>query len=131
MSDLPSLITEGIRVSVRTTYSKGNSSPDHQHFVFTYQVEITNESSVGVQLISREWHITDGYGDKRVVKGDGVIGKQPLIAPGETYRYVSGCHFQTMVGHMSGHYNMLRQIDQTFLKVKIPPFTMLVPHLNN
>ncbi|MFK7921131.1 MAG: Co2+/Mg2+ efflux protein ApaG [Bacteroidia bacterium] len=129
-SKLSSKTTSGIRVNVRSAYIRDESSPKHHYYVFAYQVEIINESAQSVQLISREWHITDGIGVKRIVQGEGVIGKQPHIAPGETHRYVSGCHFQTSVGKMEGHYNMLRQ-DGSNLKVQIPPFTMLVPHLNN
>ncbi|MEL6654465.1 MAG: Co2+/Mg2+ efflux protein ApaG [Bacteroidota bacterium] len=129
-SNLYSKVTSGIRVNVRSAYIRDESSPKHHYYVFAYQVEIINESNRGVQLLSREWHITDGVGSKRVVKGEGVVGKQPFIAPGETHRYVSGCHFQTHIGKMEGHYYMQWQ-DGSALEVQIPPFTMLVPYLNN
>lgn len=129
-SQLSSKVTSGIRVNVRSAYIRDESSPKHHYYVFAYQVEIINESSQAVKLISREWHITDGIGIKRTVKGEGVVGKQPHISPGETHRYVSGCHFQTSIGKMEGHYNMLKP-DGSYLKVHIPPFTMTVPYLNN
>lgn len=130
-SNLSSQVTEGIRVTVRTAYVEEDSCPKHDYYVFAYQVEIYNESPYHVQLVSREWHITDGLGLKRVVKGEGVVGKQPHLAPGETYRYVSGSHFQTTVGKMEGYYHMIRKIGGSKLKVEIPPFIMCVPHVNN
>ncbi|MEZ4777009.1 MAG: Co2+/Mg2+ efflux protein ApaG [Bacteroidia bacterium] len=130
-SHVVSTVTEGIRVNVRTAYVREESSPKHQYFVFAYEVEIINESAYSVQLLSREWLITDGFGEKRTVKGEGVIGKQPVILPGETYKYVSGSHFYTAIGRMSGHYIMERQVDHSFIQVMIPPFTMIVPFVNN
>jgi ApaG protein len=130
-SELSSKTTEGIRVNVRTTYVRDDSSPKHYYYVFAYQVEIANESDYRVKLLSREWHIVDGIGKKRVVTGKGVIGKQPLIAPGETHQYVSGSHFQTPLGRMSGYYLMERQVDKSCFRVEIPPFLMIIPGLNN
>jgi ApaG protein len=130
-SDLSSKTTEGIRVNVRTTYVPDDSSPTHDYYVFAYQVEITNESDYRVQLLSREWHIIDGAGQKRIVTGKGVIGKQPVISPGETHQYVSGSHFKTPIGRMSGYYLMERQVDKSCFRVEIPPFVMLIPGLLN
>ena len=126
-----SKVTEGIRVEVRTLYLREESSPRHHYYVFAYQIEITNESAHTVQLMSREWNIVDGLGDHRTVVGDGVIGKQPVIAPGETHSYTSGSHFQTSIGKMSGFYYMKRMMDNSDLKVEIPPFVMAVPFINN
>ena len=130
-SDLSSQITEGIRVTVRTSYVQDESSPKHLYFVFAYKVEITNESPYSVQLLEREWNIVDGVGERRFVQGEGVIGKQPVIEPGQTHRYISGCHFPTPIGKMSGFYIMERQIDKSRFRVEIPPFVMLVPFLEN
>lgn len=130
-SNLSSRVTEGIRVNVRSAYIRDESSPSHQYFVFAYQVEIINESDAVVQLMSREWHITDGVGVQRVVKGEGVVGKKPIIRPGQTYKYVSGSHFNTNIGKMSGYYRMVRVEDGTELAVDIPAFVMIVPYLNN
>lgn len=130
-SNLSSQVTEGIRVNVRTVYVPDESSPKHHYYVFAYQVEIINESAYTVQLRSREWFITDGYGHKRHVEGAGVVGKQPFIAPGELHRYVSGCHFNTPIGRMEGYYLMERQMDYLTFPVEIPPFTLTVPHLQN
>ncbi|MEZ4827307.1 MAG: Co2+/Mg2+ efflux protein ApaG [Bacteroidia bacterium] len=130
-SQVVSTITEGIRVNVRTVYVREESAPQYQYFVFAYEVEIINESPFSVQLLSREWLITDGIGEKKTVKGDGVIGKQPFIAPGESYKYVSGTQFNTTVGKMCGHYIMEKQVDRSQLRVMIPPFIMVVPFANN
>ncbi|MDX1908813.1 MAG: Co2+/Mg2+ efflux protein ApaG [Bacteroidia bacterium] len=130
-SNLASTVTEGIRVNVRTSYVRDESSPRHQYYVFAYEIEIINESLTAVQLISREWHIVNGVGEKRMVRGNGVVGHQPRIAPGESYRYVSGSHFQTPVGMMQGHYEMRRPDGEELVKVQIPAFTMIVPYLLN
>lgn len=125
------MITDGIRVNVRTTYMKEESAPKHHYYVFAYQVEIINESHHQVQLLSRVWHIVDGLGEKRMVQGEGVIGKQPVINPGERHTYVSGCHFGTPIGKMWGTYTMRRQMDGAQLDIRIPGFVMQVPHLGN
>ncbi len=130
-SNLSSKVTEGIRVNVRTTYIRDESSPKHHYYVFAYQVEIVNESPYLVQLLSREWHIVNGYGHKRLVRGTGVIGKQPHIAPGEMHRYVSGSHFSSPIGKMCGSYTMKRSVDSSTFQVEIPPFVMMVPYINN
>jgi ApaG protein len=130
-SQLSSIVTEGIRVNVRSVYVKDESSPKHRYYVFAYQVEIINESAYDVQLLHREWHIVDGVGSHRSVEGEGVVGKQPFISPGQKHAYVSGSHFQTPIGKMSGYYLMERQIDGARLRIKIPPFVMMVPFLNN
>lgn len=130
-SDTFSNVTHGIRVSVRTAYLKEESSPRHEHFVFAYQVRIHNESPYRVKLMSRKWFITDGLGRKRMVAGEGVVGKQPELGPGESHEYVSGCNFETPVGKMEGFYYMVREADGTELKIRIPSFTMVQPYLMN
>ncbi len=123
--------TEGIKINVRTAYISEESYPRNHYYVFAYQVEIINESLYEVQLITRKWHIIDGIGSERVVEGEGVVGRQPVIRPGETHRYISGAHFQTHIGKMFGTYTMVRQIDQASFEVEIPPFIMTVPFINN
>lgn len=130
-SDLSSKVTEGIRVNVRCTYVHDESSPRHHYFLFAYKISIINESPFPVQLLRRCWHITDGYGQKREVKGKGVIGKQPHIPPGQSHEYVSGVDFTGPIGRMQGHYIMKRTTDNSLLKVEIPPFVLCYPFLNN
>ena len=129
-SDLSSIKTEGVRVEVSTAWIKEQSNPDLEHFVFAYKIRITNESPYRVQLLRRKWIITDGLGQKREVQGDGVIGKQPILEPGDDHEYISGCHFETPVGKMTGYYYMVRS-DGGTLKVRIPEFVMVVPHYLN
>ncbi|MEM7035800.1 MAG: Co2+/Mg2+ efflux protein ApaG [Bacteroidota bacterium] len=123
--------TEGVLVSVRSAYVKEQSSPHLEHFVFAYKVRIVNESAHTVQLIGRKWLISDATGRKRMVTGEGVIGQQPILAPGESHEYISGCDFPTPIGQMHGFYFMERQVDGAELKVRIPRFTMVVPYLLN
>lgn len=132
MSSNPaSSVTNGIRVNVLTSYVEDESSPKHSYFVFLYQVEICNESDREVQLLSRKWVIVDGLGQKRIVEGDGVVGKQPLLAPGESHKYVSGSHFSTQVGMMTGQYKMRDISSGAEFWVEIPAFTMQIPHISN
>ncbi len=129
-SNLSSIETEGIRVDVQTAWIKDQSNPGLDHYVFAYKVRITNESPFEVQLISRKWLITDGLGQKREVLGEGVIGQQPILSPGRQHEYISGCSFETPVGKMKGYYYMVRT-DGNSLRVRIPEFTLVVPHLLN
>lgn len=130
-SEVFSAVTKGIRVSVRSIFLPAESSPIDGHFVFAYQVRIQNESAEEVQLISRRWDITDGNGNHREVKGEGVVGIQPVIEPGETHEYVSGCDFKTPVGRMQGHYTMIRTTSADSFRVQIPPFVLIAPALLN
>lgn len=129
-SDLSSIKTEGVRVDVQTAWIRDQSNPSLDHYVFAYKIRITNESPYEVQLLSRKWIITNGLGEKRVVQGDGVIGQQPILSPGEQHEYISGCNFETPIGKMTGFYFMVRT-DGSSLKVRIPEFTMVVPHFLN
>lgn len=130
-SELATAVTEGIRVSVRSAYVREESSPDHEHYVFAYHVQIINESPYKVQLLRRKWEILDALGRKREVSGEGVIGQQPLLAPGQVHEYISGCNFGTPIGQMQGHYFMIRNVDQAEFPVRIPRFTMVVPFTLN
>lgn len=129
-SDSTSTITEGVRVEVRTAWLKERSSPLFGQYVFAYQVTISNESSSPVQLLRRRWIITDAVGQKRLVEGEGVIGEQPVILPGSTHQYISGCDFTTPIGKMKGYYTMVRPGGDE-IRVRIPEFTMIVPQLLN
>ena len=130
-SNLFSTITQGIRVNVRPYYLQNESSPKHQFYFFAYQVEIVNESAEEVQLFSRYWKITDGYGQKRKVEGEGVVGQQPILGPGDFHEYVSGCDFPGPIGMMEGYYTMRKVEDGSEFRVKIPPFVMTAPVILN
>lgn len=120
-------VTKGIKVSVETSYQPEHSQPAHEHFVFTYRITIENNSSNTVQLKARHWDIVDATHPKHEVDGDGVIGKQPVLEPGEIHQYVSGCNLKSGIGKMGGYYTMERILDGRLFNVEIPEFLMVVP----
>ncbi|RYY50641.1 MAG: Co2+/Mg2+ efflux protein ApaG [Chitinophagaceae bacterium] len=128
---MTSKLSEGIKVSVESFYQPEFSNPLQNEFMFAYQVTIENSNSFPVQLLSRHWHIFDSSGSKREVEGDGVVGVQPVIGPGEFYQYMSGCNLKTEMGRMHGTY-LLNNINahRTF-NVIIPAFEMHVPFKMN
>jgi ApaG protein len=99
-------LTDGVRVAVAPEYLPEQSSPELGQFVFGYRVRITNESARSVRLISRRWLIVDADGDRKEVEGEGVVGEQPELAPGESYMYSSFCPLETSWGTMEGQYIM-------------------------
>ena len=122
-----SQITEGIKISVITAYQPQFSSGDQSHYVFTYDVTIENTSEYTIQLMRRNWLIFDTNGEIRTVEGEGVVGQQPVLEPGQSHRYVSGCNLKTTIGKMEGSYIMERQIDGKLFSVAIPEFTLIAP----
>lgn len=122
-----STITQGIEISVETKYLSQHSLPKHGHYFFAYYITITNKSEFSVQLLRRHWDITDGYSRKREVDGEGVVGETPVIEPGQSYTYNSGCDFETEAGKMRGYYTMERLIDKERFNVTTPEFVMMVP----
>ncbi len=120
-------ITKGIRVSVENEYQPEYSSPRQFHYVFTYRITIENSSDSTIQLISRHWYIHDAGNIMREVQGDGVVGQQPVLEPGNIHQYVSGCNLKSGVGKMYGTYIMERVVDGRHFEVYIPEFTMIVP----
>jgi ApaG protein len=119
--------TKGIRVQVRSAYLPKQSAPTEQQYFFTYHVKISNAGSKTAQLVSREWVITDATGQIERVKGQGVIGEQPVLAPGTTFEYSSFCPLSTAVGAMQGSYQMRTPEGEQFDAV-IAPFTLAVPY---
>ncbi len=128
---MTSLITEGVQVSVETFYQEDYSNPIQGEYMFAYRVEIENYNSFPVQLHRRHWFIFDSNATRREVEGEGVVGVQPVILPGETYRYVSGCNLKTEIGRMVGTYQMENLNTHEFFTVQIPSFEMVVPFKNN
>jgi len=124
-------ITEGIRISVRSMFIPEQSNIAGKAFVFAYRITIRNESDTTVQLLRRHWDIIDGYGEMRVVEGEGVVGLQPVIPPNHQHSYVSGCVFPTPIGTMSGIYTMERLDDGTLIEIPIAQFLMEAPFLYN
>ena len=119
--------TRGIRVVVRSEYAPDRSRPSQQQWFFLYTITISNEGADHVQLISRHWIITDGSGHIEEVRGPGVIGQQPVLAPGESFTYTSGCPLTTPFGKMEGTYQMTTRGGSTF-DARIAPFTLSEPY---
>ena len=119
-------ITEGIRVQVESFYLDANSKTEENLYVFAYHIRLKNLSKRTVQLMSRHWIITDSSGEINEVKGDGVVGDQPVLAPDEEYEYTSGSHLRSPVGTMHGTYKM-SSTDGSEFDVTIPCFTLAVP----
>jgi ApaG protein len=123
-------VTEGIRVSVRSSYVADQSLPSAHRYVFAYTVRIKNEGPEPAQLKSRHWIITDGAGKVEEVRGPGVVGHQPLLRPGDHFDYTSGCVLETPRGEMRGSYQMIRPDGATF-DATIAPFLLALPHSLN
>ncbi|GAA4374944.1 Co2+/Mg2+ efflux protein ApaG [Hymenobacter koreensis] len=122
-----STTTQGVTVSVSTSYLPDYSSPQQEHFVFAYKIDIRNHSEYTVKLLRRHWHIHDANGVVREVEGEGVVGQQPTLEPGDAHQYVSGCNLKTGIGKMRGTYLMERVVDGRTFEVNIPEFTLVVP----
>lgn len=113
-------------VQVKPEYLPAQSSPMEDSYVFAYTVTISNTGSVAAQLIARHWEIEDAFGETQVVDGLGVVGRQPLLEPGEAFQYTSSARLQTAMGIMSGHYFCVG-VDGHRFEVAIPTFTLNVP----
>lgn len=116
-----------IRVDVRTSYVPEQSDATEPRYVFSYTITITNAGSAPAQLISRHWVITDANADIQEVRGMGVIGEQPHLAPGERFEYTSGTSLATTTGVMRGSYQMLAD-DGTRFEAEVPEFVLVAPH---
>jgi ApaG protein len=119
-------VTQGVLVEVASAYVSSRSSPEQGEYFFAYTVRIANGGAATVQLITRHWIITDGNGRVEEVRGPGVIGQQPVLAPGESFQYTSACPLPTPHGTMHGSYQMVRA-DGTQFDAEIAPFELAVP----
>jgi ApaG protein len=122
-------MTAGIRVRVQSLYLPDQSSPRHDRYVFAYTITISNEGASSAQLRTRHWIITDGRGSIEEVRGDGVVGEQPRLAPGQTFQYTSGCVLTTPIGTMQGSYRFFRDDGSSF-DAEIAPFSLASPIRN-
>ena len=120
-------ITREIEISVDTRYIDDQSEPDDSHFVWAYHVRIENKGEETVQLISRHWHITESSGRVHEVRGEGVVGEQPVLEPGDAFEYTSGTPLTTPSGVMVGSYKMVNDEGKEFT-VSIPAFSLDSPH---
>ena len=119
-----SQITKGIKISVLTSFEGTYFKNYKIHYAFTYQITIENQSKDSVQLNSRHWEIYDALNDLEMVDGEGVVGKKPVLKPGEAYTYSSGCLLSSPIGAMKGHFNMVNFTSTRSFKVEIPTFKL-------
>lgn len=124
-------VTEGVSVTVETFYQPNQSNPVNSEFLFAYRITIENLSTMPVQLISRHWHIVDSNGTEREVEGEGVVGQQPIIQPGENYQYVSAANLRSDIGKMYGTYQMINLYNKKTFGVSIPEFQLVAPFKMN
>lgn len=123
---MSSATTRGVRVDVQAHFLAEQSDPDAQQWVFAYRVTIHNDRDDTVQLLTRHWRITNGRGQVQEVEGPGVVGRQPMMRPGEGFQYVSGCPLDTPIGTMEGRYTLVSHGGETF-DVDIAPFVLADP----
>ena len=128
---METMTTQGIRISVEPFYLPHESIPIQHRYVFAYRVTILNQSSDTVQLLRRHWHIIESNGVRREVEGEGIVGVQPVLAPGESHEYTSWCPLMTDLGKMHGEFQMVRLPDKAKFSVKIPEFKLAPPFKMN
>lgn len=119
-------ITRGVQITVTPEYSSDRSSPEDGEYFWTYTIEIVNEGDEPVQLLTRHWRITDANGRTEEVRGPGVVGKQPVLKPGERFEYTSGVPLKTSSGLMAGTYQMVTEDGDDF-DAEVPAFSLDLP----
>ncbi|MEO8934319.1 MAG: Co2+/Mg2+ efflux protein ApaG [Xanthomarina sp.] len=124
-------ITKGIKISVETVFEGALYKNYQMQYAFRYQVTIENKSKDMVQLLSRHWTILDALNNKDIVYGEGVVGKTPILSPGDSYTYTSGCLLLSPFGAMLGHYNMINLSSLKGFRVSIPSFKLSAPFALN
>ena len=123
-------VTHSIRIRVESRYEERRSRPAHNEWFFSYTISISNEGEHSAQLLTRHWIITDANGEVQEVRGPGVVGQQPILAPGESFKYTSFCPLPTSFGTMHGSYRMIADEGETF-DVEIAPFSLGGPYSIN
>ena len=124
-------ITRGIKISVNTSFEGTYFKNYKIHFAFTYEITIENHSKDSVQLNARHWEIFDSLNDLEIVDGEGVIGKKPVLKPGETHSYISGCLLSSPYGAMNGFFTMINFTTAKTFKVIVPTFRLSAPYALN
>ncbi len=124
-------VTKGIKVSVQTTFEGTFFKNYKMHYAFGYTITIENQSKDPVQLVSRHWDVFDSLKEMEAIDGEGVIGKKPVIKPGKSHTYSSGCLLASPIGAMKGHYNMVNLATETHLEVDVPNFKLAAPFALN
>ena len=120
-------ITKGIKITVQPKYQPEQSQPEEDKYIFSYEILIENKSEFTVQLMRRHWYIFDSVGAKREVEGPGVVGEQPVLAPGEKFKYKSWCPLLSQMGSMKGNFLMVRKDNNERFNVIVPQFQMICP----
>lgn len=124
-------VTEGVSVTVESFYQPAQSNPLSSEFLFAYRITIENLSTMPVKLLRRHWYIQDSNGSLREVEGEGVVGQQPIIEPGDSYQYVSAANLRTEIGKMYGTYQMENLYNKKMMTVTIPEFQLIAPFKMN
>jgi ApaG protein len=124
-------VTEGVKISVFSLFEERMSAAPQGSFVFSYRISIENQNDFPVQLLRRHWFITDSNGLKREIEGPGVVGEQPVIAPGENFSYTSACDLQSPFGLMKGFYSMQMKGATSLFKVQVPEFSLEADFMKN
>lgn len=127
MKTMETQITKGIKICVQPQYEPQHSNPKEHRYLYSYEITIENLSEFTVQLLRRHWVIVDSNGRKKNVEGNGVIGQQPILRPGQIHEYNSWCPLGTGLGKMSGYYTMKRLEDDLIFQVQIPAFDLTAP----
>jgi ApaG protein len=128
MTEEYSQTTRGVRVTVRSFFLEDQSAPEEARYVWAYRIRIDNHARAAVQLLRRTWNITDARGRTQRVHGEGVVGQQPLLDPGESFEYTSGTPLETPSGFMAGAYHMIETGSGEAFDVVIPTFSLDSPH---
>lgn len=126
-----SATTKGIQVTVETTYQPDYSNPQQHHYVFTYKVRIENKSNHTIQLLRRRWEIVDATENRKIVEGEGVVGQQPVLEPGQQHSYISGCNLKSGLGKMYGTFTLEKLVDGKLLEITIPEFQLIATLFQN
>jgi len=121
------ITTEGIKISVKPSFNRGFSNIHENQFIFNYDITIENEGNHDVQLLDREWYIFDSLNKVETVKGPGVIGKHPILTPGDQFSYQSGCQLVSEIGYMKGSYGFINILTGKKFRVEIPQFDLVAP----
>jgi ApaG protein len=124
-------ITNGIKISVNTSFEGTYFKNYRLHFAFSYQITIENHSKDSVQLITRHWEISDSLNNPEIIDGEGVIGKKPVLKPGESHVYSSGCLLSSSFGAMKGYFNMVNFTSTRNFRVLVPTFKLSAPFALN
>jgi len=120
-------VTEGVNIIVESFYQAAHSNPLNSEYLFAYRITIENKSDYPIKLWSRHWHIIDSNGTHREVEGDGVVGQQPVIEPGQQYRYTSASNLRSEIGKMYGTYRVENLYNKKQFQVAIPEFMLVAP----